>query len=175
MSCVELTAKIGSFDHLEAGCVVLNDGTQVNADIVVGCIGFQRASFLAEGLTGRSELSHSNYLDKNLIYLADAEIDENAFNSFYGSSVIEYGKFWTKVFVEGLLRPEALGPKLWGADVPFTLIKDRKWSQYIASAANLIKTDAVRQINMPQPGCLYALVSILSFGRRRHSRRPPGI
>ena len=27
---------------------------------------------------------HSNYLDKNMMYLADAEIDETAFNSFFG-------------------------------------------------------------------------------------------
>ena len=109
--------------------------------MVIGCIGFERSSFLAEELTGKSDLSHSNYLDKDMMYLADAEIDENAFNSFYGSSVLEYGKFWTKVYVEGLKRGDELGSKLWGAEVPFTPIKLRKWSQYIASAANLIKSD----------------------------------
>lgn len=43
--------------------------------------------------------------------------------------------------MEGLKRPGELGPKLWGEGVPYTPIKFRKWSQYIASAANLIKTD----------------------------------
>eukprot|EP00613_Pedinella_sp_CCMP2098_P074214 CAMPEP_0171913182 /NCGR_PEP_ID=MMETSP0993-20121228/11575_1 /TAXON_ID=483369 /ORGANISM="non described non described, Strain CCMP2098" /LENGTH=2101 /DNA_ID=CAMNT_0012547131 /DNA_START=37 /DNA_END=6342 /DNA_ORIENTATION=+ len=138
----KLTTRVGGFGHLEEGGVALNDGKAfLPADVVIGCIGFERSSFLAEGLTGRSELSHSNYLDKDMMYLADAEIDEGAFNSFYGSSVIEYGKFWTKVYVEGLERGAELGPKLWGSEVSYTPIKDRKWSQYIASAATLIKTD----------------------------------
>ena len=77
------------------------------ADVVVGCIGFERNTTFCEQLTGRDAIMHSNYLDKNMIYLADAEIDESAFNSFFGSSVLEYAKFYTNVFVEGLERPDA--------------------------------------------------------------------
>merc|ERR1711892_1607164 len=61
---------------------------------------------------------HSNYLDKNMMYLADAEIDETAFNSFFGSSVVEYAKFFSNVFVEGFNRPDELGEYLWGDNVP---------------------------------------------------------
>ena len=43
------------------------------------------------------------------MYLADAEIDADAFNYFFGSSVLEYAKFYTNVFVEGLERPDELG------------------------------------------------------------------
>ena len=75
------------------------------------------------------------------MYLADAEIDENAFNSFFGSSVLEYAKFFTRVYVEGFLRPEKLGPHLWGDAVPTCPVKDRKWTQYIAVGADLIAND----------------------------------
>jgi len=138
----KLDTQVGTFARLQEGGVVLDSGVVLPCDVVIGCIGFHRSHTLAESLTGRSDLSHSNYLDKDMIYLADAEIDENAFNSFYGSSVTEYGKFWTKVYVEGLKRSDELGEKLWGARVPYTPIKSRKWSQYIASAANLIRTDS---------------------------------
>ena len=52
--------------------------------MVVGCIGFERNTTFCEQLTGRTVVRHSNYLDKNMMYLADAEIDETAFNSFFG-------------------------------------------------------------------------------------------
>merc|ERR1719253_2385810 len=112
----------------ETGCV-LTDGTELPADIVVGCIGFERNTTFCEQLTGRSTVCHSNYLDKNMIYLADAEIDETAFNSFFGSSVLEYAKFYTHVYVEGLERPDVLGAKLWGGGVPEVEVKQRKWTQ----------------------------------------------
>ena len=70
----KLTTTTGNFERLEAGGVNLQDGSFIHADVVIGCIGFERSSFLAEHLTGRSDLSHSNYLDKNMIYLADAEV-----------------------------------------------------------------------------------------------------
>ena len=92
---------------------------------------------------------HSNYLDKNMMYLADAEIDENAFNSFFGSSVLEYAKFFTRVYVEGFLRPEKLGPHLWGEAVPTCPVKDRKWTQYIAVGADLIANDETIKVTVP--------------------------
>jgi hypothetical protein len=122
------------------GCV-LSDGTFVPCDVVVGCIGFERNTTFCEQLTGRDQIMHSNYLDKNMIYLADAEIDESAFNSFFGSSVLEYAKFYTNVYVEGLERPEALGPVLWGPKVATCPVHLRKWTQYIAVAGELIAKD----------------------------------
>ena len=83
----------------------------------------------------------SNYLDKHLIYLADAEIDDNAFNSFFGSSVLEYAKFYTNVYIEGLRREEALGPLLWGPEVERVDIGKRAWSQYIRTANRLFAAD----------------------------------
>jgi len=136
-----LATKVGVLERMEeAGCV-LADGAFVPADIVVGCIGFERNTTFCEQLTGRSIIKHSGYLDKNLMYLADAEIDETAFNSFFGSSVLEYAKFYTNVFVEGFERPDALGGRLWGPRVPVVPVKDRKWTQYIGVGADLIEND----------------------------------
>ena len=136
-----MATKVGHLSHLEAGGVVLQDGAKIEADVVVGCIGFTRNTTFCEQLTGRTTLHHSNYLDKHLMYLADAEIDETAFNSFLGSSVLEYAKFYSNVYVEGLARPEALGPRLWGEAVPKTPVSDRKWTQYIGVALDLIQHD----------------------------------
>jgi hypothetical protein len=137
----KMATRIGTLDSMsEDGCV-LSDGTHLPCDIVVGCIGFERNTTFCEQLTGRSEVYHSNYLDKNMIYLADAEIDESAFNSFFGSSVLEYAKFYTNVYVEALERPDALGPLLWGTGVETCPVKLRKWTQYIAVGRQLIEHD----------------------------------
>jgi cation diffusion facilitator CzcD-associated flavoprotein CzcO len=80
----KMSTVVGQLDHLEEGRVHLSDGTTLEADVVVGCIGFERNTTFCEQLTGRTVVRHSNYLDKNMMYLADAEIDESAFNSFFG-------------------------------------------------------------------------------------------
>merc|ERR1719247_3630006 len=137
----KMTTHVGTLASMsEEGCV-LHDGTRLPCDIVVGCIGFERNTTFCEQLTGRTEVMHSNYLDKNMIYLADAEIDESAFNSFFGSSVLEYAKFYTNVYVEGLERPNSLAPVLWGPEVKSGPVHLRKWTQYIAVGAELIDKD----------------------------------
>jgi len=137
----KLSTMTGLIQHIEKEGVMLCSGDFVPCDVVVGCIGFERSNFLCESLTGRCEVKTTNYLDQHMMYLADAEIDEGAFNSFFGSSVLEYGKFFTNVFVEGLLRPDILGERLWGCDTVAVPISQRKWNQYIASAMKLIETD----------------------------------
>ncbi|CAE7229956.1 lolF1, partial [Symbiodinium microadriaticum] len=138
----KLRTAVGEIQCLVKDGVILSSGEFIACDVVVGCIGFERSSFLCEKLTGRSEVRATNYLDKDMMYLADAEIDEGAFNSFFGSSVLEYGKFFSHVFVEGLRRPEDLGESLWGRDAPSVSINQRKWNQYIAAAMKLIEEDA---------------------------------
>ena len=135
------THSPATLEHMTAEGCVLSDGTLLPCDVVVGCIGFERNTTFCEQLTSRDTVMHSNYLDKNMIYLADAEIDESAFNSFFGSSVLEYAKFYTNVFVEGLERPDALGPILWGPDVETCPVHLRKWTQYIAVGEELIGKD----------------------------------
>jgi len=139
----KLRTSAGEIQRLVKDGAILSSGDFVPCDVVVGCIGFERSSFLCEKLTGRSEVRATNYLDKDMMYLADAEIDEGAFNSFFGSSVLEYGKFFSNVFVEGLRRPEDLGESLWGRHAPSVGITQRKWNQYIAVAMKLIEEDEV--------------------------------
>ena len=137
----KLRTAVGEIQHLVKDGVMLSSGDFLPCDVVVGCIGFERSSFLCEKLTDRSQVRTTNYLDKDMMYLADAEIDEGAFNSFFGSSVLEYGKFFSHVFVEGLRRPEDLGESLWGRDTHSVSINQRKWNQYIAAAMKLIEED----------------------------------
>jgi len=140
----KLRTVVGEVQSLyESGAVISVTGEHVPADIVIGCIGFTRNTTLCEALTGKADVGHSNYLSRDLMYLADAEIDEGAFNSFFGSSVLEYGKFFTEVYIEGLRNPEGVGEMLWGDSVPRTPISKRKWSQYIAAGARLIANNDV--------------------------------
>ena len=66
----------GVLQKIEKEGVVLSTGDFVPCDVVVGCIGFKRSNTLCETLTGRSEVKTTNYLDQDMMYLADAEIDE---------------------------------------------------------------------------------------------------
>ena len=66
----KMSTLVGHLDHLEEGRVHLSDGTTLEADVVVGCIGFERNTTFCEQLTGRTVVRHSNYLDKNMMYLA---------------------------------------------------------------------------------------------------------
>ena len=87
---------------LNEGSATLSTGRIIECDCVIACVGFERNTTVCEALTDKTSISHANYLAPNLIYLADAEIDEQAFNYFFGSSVIEYAKFYSE---------------LWGANV----------------------------------------------------------
>jgi len=137
----KLSTIVGAVEQVVGDGVVLADGQHVACDVVVPCIGFIRNTDLCQRLTGCEVVCNTNYLGENLMYLADAEIDDDAFNSFFGSSVLEYAKFFTSVFLEGWRRPAALGPLLWGPDVPRVPINKRAWSQYIKSSATLINAD----------------------------------
>jgi len=138
----KLSTRTGNVECIETDGVRITSQEFIPCDIVVGCIGFERSNYLVEYLTGRTSVTSTNYLDKDMMYLADAEIDEGAFNSFFGSSVLEYGKFFSNVFVEGLKRGEALGERLWGKDTISVPIAERKWNQYIAAAQKLINGDS---------------------------------
>lgn len=135
----KLCTKVGAVDEFVSGGIMLNDGTFVQAEIVVPCIGFTRNTQLCEQITGLGSVKHTNYLGKNLMYLADAEIDHGAFNWFFGSSVLEYAKYFTQVYLIGLEKEEEVGDMLWGPNVDEGPIERRKWSQYIDASAQLIK------------------------------------
>lgn len=135
----KLCTKVGTVDRFDENGLFLSDGSYIQADVVVPCIGFTRNTTLCSTLTGHSHIKNTNYLDKHMMYLADAEIDHGAFNWFFGSSVLEYAKFFTEVYITGLEHEDEVGELLWGSDLETNHIDERKWSQYIASSDALIK------------------------------------
>ena len=135
------TAVPRTVASLSPGAASLDDGTVLRCDVVIACVGFTRNTTLCEKLTGVSEVMETNYLAPNLMYLADAEIDADAFNYFFGSSVLEYAKFYANVFAHGVANARAdpkLAEDLWGDHLPRVSIHDRKWTQYINAARRLI-------------------------------------
>jgi len=130
----------------------------VPCDVLVACTGFERNTTLCADLCGATAASpcrvtETSCVAPGLLYLADAEIDDGAFNFFFGSSVLEYAKFYADVFALALTQHDdaaddvALRAALWGADIPASPIDDRKWSHYIAAAKRLIAAfPAVRAI-----------------------------
>merc|ERR1712241_1327831 len=127
----KLCTRVGTVDRLGAEGLHLADGSYISADIVIPCIGFSRNTVLCEKLTGLSTVKTTNYMGKHLMYLADAEIDHGAFNWFFGSSVLEYGKFFTQVYLMGLEKEDELGDMLWGPEVKQGPVGQRKWSHFI--------------------------------------------
>lgn len=128
----------GEITDMTSNSVVVNGQHHVAADIVVNCIGFERNAPRIEALSGYREIHHNNYVDKDFMYLADAYIDSNAFNSLFGSSVLEMVKFYMEVFVmffdspeyDAMMRIEAIEKRP---------IAQRKWSHYIQGARALIQ------------------------------------
>ncbi|MGW8186177.1 MAG: FAD-dependent oxidoreductase, partial [Desulfobacterales bacterium] len=84
----------GEIKGLAENGIVVNGDRHIEADVVVNCIGFERNAPAVEALSGHREMYNNNYLSKDFMYLADAYIDSDAFNSFFGSSVLEMAKFY---------------------------------------------------------------------------------
>jgi 3-oxoacyl-(acyl-carrier-protein) synthase/methionine synthase II (cobalamin-independent)/thioredoxin reductase/acyl carrier protein len=109
--------------------IITMDGEHIDADIIVRCTGFERNASLVPTITNYKNTNSINYLDENLMYLADALIDDNVFNSMFGSSVLEMAKFYTNVFTYFLKNPDVYKNNVdLFHNVP---IVERKWSDYI--------------------------------------------
>jgi hypothetical protein len=128
----------GEISAMTENGVTVDGRRQIPADIVVNAIGFERNASAAQALSGFAEIYNINYLAKDLIYLADAYIDDEAFNSLFGSSVLEMVKFYLEVFVMFFDTPgyEAMIKTAGVEKIP---IGERKWSHYIAGAMALIR------------------------------------
>jgi hypothetical protein len=82
-------------------------------------------------------MTNINYVDKDFMYLADAYIDDDAFNSFFGSSVLEMTRFFIEVFISAFDKP--LYDEIMATPgIERIPLKDRRWSQYIAGAMTLV-------------------------------------
>ena len=110
----------------------------IEADIVVNSVGFERNAIVARELSGYREIYNNNYLAKDFMYLADAYIDDDAFNSLFGSSVLEMVKFYIEVFIMFFNNPEYAN-MLTTEGIEKIPIEGRKWSNYIKSAMALIR------------------------------------
>jgi len=85
-----------------------------------------------------TEMYNNNYLDKDLMYLADAYIDDDVFNSFFGSSVLEMTKFYMDVFLD-FFDNDTFDDMMETEGIEQIAIDNRRWSHYIAGAEALIK------------------------------------
>merc|ERR1712064_25079 len=148
----KVSTHVSTVESFDANGVMLADGTYHQVDVVIPCIGFHRNTKSCERLSGFDTIRNTNYLDKNFMYLADAEIDHGAFNWFFGSSVLEYAKYFCEVFIIGLQHEEEVGHLLWGDSVPTSPIRARKWSQYIeANKAEWIELHTRLNGGVPVP------------------------
>jgi len=130
----------GEITDMTTDTVVVNDQHRIKADIVVNCVGFSRNTPLAESLSGYREMYNNNYVDKDFMYLADAYIDADAFNSLFGSSVLEMVKFYMAIFILYFNNPE-FESMMKIDQIEKLPIRERKWSHYIKGAMALIKND----------------------------------
>ena len=127
----------GEISGMFANGVIVNGERRVDADIVVNCIGFERNNSVAHELSNEDEMTNINYVDKDFMYLADAYIDDDAFNSFFGSSVLEMTRFFIEVFISAFDKP--LYDEIMATPgIERIPLKDRRWSQYIAGAMTLV-------------------------------------
>ena len=135
----KLTTIAGNVTSLYEQGVIVNHDQRIEADVIVNCVGFHRNAPVVQQMCDYTEMYNNNYLDKDLMYLADAYIDDDVFNSFFGSSVLEMTKFYMDVFIDFFDNPE-FGAMLKVEGIEKIAIDDRRWSHYIAGAEALIKT-----------------------------------
>jgi 5-methyltetrahydropteroyltriglutamate--homocysteine methyltransferase len=145
-----LETHVGEISHfVEDGVVLTPDkdspseptGCHIPADVVVRCTGFERNACLVPQISPYSTMSRINYLDENVMYLADAYIDDDAFNSFFGSSVVEMSKFYIMVYEHFFNNPSEkdrakLSDSFLQTDI--VSIENRAWSHYISGANFLV-------------------------------------
>ncbi len=134
----KLTTVAGTITGMYENGVIVNSQHRIDADAVVSCVGFYRNASNVKKICDYKKMYNVNYVDKDLMYLADAYIDDDAFNSLFGSSVLEMTKFYLDVYVFFFNRNDYFS--MIESDGIVTLpIEDRKWSHYITGAAILMK------------------------------------
>ncbi len=117
--------------------LIVDENNRVEADIVINCIGFQRNASHVSEICDYTITHTNNFLDKNFMYLADAHIDDDAFNSLFGSSVLEMVKFYLDVYLY-FFDNEEYDSMIRSDGIDTVAIQDRKWSDYISAAAALM-------------------------------------
>jgi hypothetical protein len=104
----------------------------------------------AEAISGYKETYNNNYLDKDFFYLADAYIDADAFNSLFGSSVLEMVKFYMEVYIK-FFKSQEFDHMINTEGIRKVPIQQRSWSHYIEGAMTLMnKYPDVREFALKQ-------------------------
>lgn len=134
----KITTITGEITDMAQNSVVVGNQHHIDADIVVNCVGFERNTSVATSLSGYHETYNNNYVDKDFMYLADAYIDADAFNSLFGSSVLEMVKFYMELYVAFFDNPDYQS-MMNTEGIEKLPIEDRKWTDYIKGAMSLIQ------------------------------------
>jgi hypothetical protein len=134
----KLATLTGTITGMYEDGVIVDNQQRIDADAVVICVGFYRNALNVKEICDYKITSNTNYLDKDLMYLADAHIDDDAFNSLFGSSVLEMAKFYLDVYVY-FFNNDNYYSMIESDGIETISIEDRKWSHYIAGAAALMK------------------------------------
>jgi hypothetical protein len=133
----KINTIVGNVTGMYEHGVIIDNKHQLDADIVLNCVGFNRNALNVKEICDYKEMYNTNYLDKDMVYLADAYIDDDAFNSFFGSSVLEMIKFYLDVYVY-FFKNDDYETMIKSEGIETVSIEDRKWSHYIAGAAALM-------------------------------------
>ena len=118
--------------------IIVDNQHRLDADVVVNCVGFHQNASTAYEICGYEKMYNNNYVDKDFMYLADAFIDDDVFNSFFGSSVLEMAKFYIDVYIH-FFNDASFDTMIKSDGIDKISITDRKWSHYIAGALSMIK------------------------------------
>ena len=134
----KLATIVGTITDMYEEGVIVDNRQRVEADVVVTCVGFHRNAFNVKALCDYTKMYNNNYMDKDLMYIADAYIDDDVFNSLFGSSVLEMAKFYMDVYLY-FFNNDDYYSMIESDGLETIPIEDRKWSHYIAGAATLMK------------------------------------
>jgi hypothetical protein len=127
----------GSISGMYETGVTVDHRHRLDADVVLNCVGFYRNASNVKKICDYDQVYSNNYIDRNLMYIADAYIDDDAFNSFFGSSVLEMAKFYLEVYIRFFENDDYFS-MLETEGIEKISIEHRKWSHYIAAAAALM-------------------------------------
>jgi hypothetical protein len=134
----KLATIAGTITGMYEDGVIVDNRQRVDADVVVICVGFHRNALNVKEICDYKKMYNNNYVDKDLMYIADAYIDDDVFNSLFGSSVLEMAKFYMDVYVY-FFNNDSYYSMIESDGIETIPIEDRKWSHYIAGAAALMK------------------------------------